>query len=56
MINHIQGVARTLDGFGRVVSADFTAGRVAFRDATGHEVLVPVAPDYLRTGDLAPAS
>jgi len=55
VINHIQGVARTPDGFGRVVSADFTAGHVAFRDATGHEVVVAVAHDYLRTGELAPA-
>lgn len=52
VINHIQGVARTPNGFGRVVAADFTPGLVAFRDSLGHEVPVPVAHDFLRTGDI----
>lgn len=52
LINHIQGVTRTPDGFGRVVAADFKPNLVAFRDALGHEVAVQVAHDFLWTGDI----
>ena len=52
VINYIQGVARTPTDFGRVVSADFGEGNVAFLDAGGTRLVVPVAHTFLRTGVL----
>ena len=46
-IRHIQGVARISKGFGKVVSAEFAAGKVLFKDAAGNTAETPVDKSFL---------
>ncbi len=51
-VNYIEGVARVPRGFDCVRSAAFKPGEVRFTSAGGKKVTVPVAWEFLQTGEL----
>jgi hypothetical protein len=52
-VRYIQGVAKTPPGFKETADVEFGTGTVTFVSTTGQRVEVPVAHDFLKTGDLS---
>lgn len=52
IVNYIQGVAKIPRGFLKVKNVVFKPGLIKIVSVTGHKIAVPVAHEFLATGDL----
>ncbi|HUP78684.1 MAG TPA: hypothetical protein VM260_09030 [Pirellula sp.] len=55
-VRYIQGVAKIPKGFADVANVQFAEGSVVFVSTSGNRVAFPISHEYLKTGNLPPAS